>query len=189
MIHQDFPGYLATGGTILEFINKHKLYEFQGNRKSQTNRPELKSLESIASEIGHKTLMESALNLAEASEAFGEANASSLRNVKWHGGWLRATVYGSERNGGVAISDKGMVSISSFKDGNVTFSNGKQAIVHPTIQGILNDYYKGNYIAIKQHLDDLEDVYLAERELEAVRAGKSKAVPLEEVMKQYGLAD
>ena len=43
--------------------------------------------------------------------------------------------------------------------------------------------------AIKQHLDDLEDVYLAERELEAVRSGKSKAVPLEEVMKQYGLAD
>ena len=41
--------------------------------------------------------------------------------------------------------------------------------------------------AIKQHLDDLEDVYLAERELEAVRAGKSKAVPLEEVMKQYGV--
>lgn len=30
---------------------------------------------------------------------------------------------------------------------------------------------------------------LAERELEAVRAGKSKAVPLEDVMKQYGLAD
>ena len=29
--------------------------------------------------------------------------------------------------------------------------------------------------AIKQHLDDLEDVYLAERELEAVRSGKSKA--------------
>ena len=43
--------------------------------------------------------------------------------------------------------------------------------------------------AIKQHLDDLEDVYLAERELEAVRAGKSKTVPLEEVMKQYGLED
>ena len=43
--------------------------------------------------------------------------------------------------------------------------------------------------ALKAHLDDLEDVYLAERELEAVRAGKSKTVPLEEVMKQYGLAD
>lgn len=36
-------------------------------------------------------------------------------------------------------------------------------------------------------LDDLEDLYLAERELEAVRAGKSKAVPLEEVMKRYGM--
>lgn len=43
--------------------------------------------------------------------------------------------------------------------------------------------------ALKAHLDDLEDVYLAERELEAVRAGKSKTVPLEDVMKQYGLAD
>ena len=43
--------------------------------------------------------------------------------------------------------------------------------------------------ALKAHLDDLEDVYLAERELEAVRAGKSKTVPLEEVMKQYDLAD
>ncbi len=43
--------------------------------------------------------------------------------------------------------------------------------------------------ALKAHLDDLEDVYLAERVLEAVRAGKSKTVPLEEVMKQYGLAD
>jgi RHH-type rel operon transcriptional repressor/antitoxin RelB len=36
-------------------------------------------------------------------------------------------------------------------------------------------------------LDDLEDLYLAERELEAVRAGKSKTVPLEEVMKRYGM--
>ncbi len=43
--------------------------------------------------------------------------------------------------------------------------------------------------ALKAHLDDLEDVYLAERELEAVRAGKSKTVPLEDVMKQYGLAN
>lgn len=36
-------------------------------------------------------------------------------------------------------------------------------------------------------LDDLEDLYLAERELEAIRAGKSKTVPLEEVMKRYGM--
>ncbi|HQR04246.1 MAG: TraY domain-containing protein [Proteobacteria bacterium] len=41
--------------------------------------------------------------------------------------------------------------------------------------------------AICEHLDDLEDLYLAERELQAIRAGKSEIVPLEEVMKRYGL--
>ncbi len=42
--------------------------------------------------------------------------------------------------------------------------------------------------AICEHIDDLEDLYLAERELEAIRAGKSETVPLEEVMKRYGMA-
>jgi RHH-type rel operon transcriptional repressor/antitoxin RelB len=41
--------------------------------------------------------------------------------------------------------------------------------------------------AINQHIDDLEDLYLAERELEEVRAGRSATVPLEEVMKRYGM--
>jgi RHH-type rel operon transcriptional repressor/antitoxin RelB len=41
--------------------------------------------------------------------------------------------------------------------------------------------------AILEHLDDLEDLYLAERELEAIRSGKSQTVPLEEVMKRYGM--
>ena len=41
--------------------------------------------------------------------------------------------------------------------------------------------------AIREHLDDLEDVYLAEQRLIDHRAGKSQAVPLEEVMKRYGL--
>ena len=43
--------------------------------------------------------------------------------------------------------------------------------------------------AIREHLDDLEDLYLAEQRLIDLRAGKSKAVPLEDVMKRYGLED
>ncbi len=41
--------------------------------------------------------------------------------------------------------------------------------------------------AILEHLDDLEDLYLAERVLAGIRAGRVKTIPLEEVMKQYGL--
>jgi len=35
--------------------------------------------------------------------------------------------------------------------------------------------------------DDLEDLYLAERELEAIRSGESQTVPREQVMKRYGM--
>jgi len=41
--------------------------------------------------------------------------------------------------------------------------------------------------AVLEHLDDLEDLYLAERELEAVRAGTSSTVPLVDAMKRYGM--
>ena len=41
--------------------------------------------------------------------------------------------------------------------------------------------------AIRQHLDDLEDLYLAEERLIGIQAGKSKAIPLEEVVRIYGL--
>ncbi len=41
--------------------------------------------------------------------------------------------------------------------------------------------------AILEHLDDLEDIYLAEKEVEDIRAGRSQTVPIEEVMKRYGL--
>jgi RHH-type rel operon transcriptional repressor/antitoxin RelB len=43
--------------------------------------------------------------------------------------------------------------------------------------------------AILEHLENLEDLYLAEKELLAIRAGKSKLIPLEEVMKEYGMED
>ena len=41
--------------------------------------------------------------------------------------------------------------------------------------------------AIKENLDDLEDLSLAEQRLIDIRARKSETVPLEEVMKRYGL--
>ncbi len=43
--------------------------------------------------------------------------------------------------------------------------------------------------AILEHLDDLEDIYLAERRLEDIRAGRTVPVPLEEIMKDHGLDD
>jgi RHH-type rel operon transcriptional repressor/antitoxin RelB len=39
--------------------------------------------------------------------------------------------------------------------------------------------------AILEHLDNLEDIYVAERRLEDIRAGRTSPVPLEEVMKRY----
>ena len=41
--------------------------------------------------------------------------------------------------------------------------------------------------AIREHIDDLEDLYLSEQRLIANRAGESQSIPLEDVMKRYGL--
>ena len=41
--------------------------------------------------------------------------------------------------------------------------------------------------AILEHLDDLEDLYIAEKRLSDIRAGRSTTVSLEEVMKRYGM--
>lgn len=43
--------------------------------------------------------------------------------------------------------------------------------------------------AIEDHLDDLEDAYLAEQVLEKIRSGREKVVSLDDVVKQYGLED
>jgi RHH-type rel operon transcriptional repressor/antitoxin RelB len=43
--------------------------------------------------------------------------------------------------------------------------------------------------AIIEHLDDLEDLYLAEQRLLDIRSGKSRTYTLEEVEKSLGLAD
>jgi RHH-type rel operon transcriptional repressor/antitoxin RelB len=41
--------------------------------------------------------------------------------------------------------------------------------------------------AIVQHLDDLEDIYLAERALERIRNGEDDTIPLNDVMKRHGM--
>jgi RHH-type transcriptional regulator, rel operon repressor / antitoxin RelB len=40
--------------------------------------------------------------------------------------------------------------------------------------------------AIREHLDDLEDLYIAEQRLIALREGRSKTYTLEEVMRAHG---
>ncbi len=42
--------------------------------------------------------------------------------------------------------------------------------------------------AIVEHLDDREDLYLSEQQITDLRAGLLKTIPLEEVMKRYGVA-
>jgi RHH-type transcriptional regulator, rel operon repressor / antitoxin RelB len=41
--------------------------------------------------------------------------------------------------------------------------------------------------AILKHLEDLEDIYLAEKRMEEIESGRVKTVPLEEVMRQHGM--
>ena len=43
--------------------------------------------------------------------------------------------------------------------------------------------------AISEKLEDLEDLYLAERRTRALRAGRSRTYTLDEVEKRLGLAD
>jgi RHH-type rel operon transcriptional repressor/antitoxin RelB len=43
--------------------------------------------------------------------------------------------------------------------------------------------------ALVAHIDDLEDLYLAEQRLLDIRAGRATTIPLEDVMKTHGLED
>jgi RHH-type rel operon transcriptional repressor/antitoxin RelB len=42
--------------------------------------------------------------------------------------------------------------------------------------------------ALLEHLDDLEDLYLAEASLERIRSGEERTIPLNTVMKRHGLS-
>lgn len=55
------------------------------------------------------------------------------------------------------------------------------------ITGRTKSYYITQ--AILEHLDDLEDLYLAEQRLIDIRAGRSRTYTLEEVERDLGLAD
>jgi RHH-type rel operon transcriptional repressor/antitoxin RelB len=67
----------------------------------------------------------------------------------------------------------------------------------PEIETRLNDLAKRtgrskSYYAreaVIEHLEDLEDLYLAEQRLIELRAGRTQAVPIAEVMKNNGLDD
>ncbi|MGH9709423.1 MAG: type II toxin-antitoxin system RelB family antitoxin [Candidatus Acidiferrales bacterium] len=41
--------------------------------------------------------------------------------------------------------------------------------------------------AILEHLEDLEDLYLAEGALERIRSDEEKTIPLKDAMKRHGL--
>lgn len=43
--------------------------------------------------------------------------------------------------------------------------------------------------AIREHLDDLEDLYLAEKRLIEIRDGKAATIPLGEIVKRHGVED
>jgi RHH-type rel operon transcriptional repressor/antitoxin RelB len=53
--------------------------------------------------------------------------------------------------------------------------------------GLTKSFYARE--AILQHLEDLEDLYLAERRLQRIREGKDRAIPLEDVLKRYGMEE
>lgn len=41
--------------------------------------------------------------------------------------------------------------------------------------------------AILKYLDDMEDIYFAEKALAEIRSGRSKPIPIEKVMRRYSL--
>ncbi|HTB91560.1 MAG TPA: DUF6290 family protein [Candidatus Sulfotelmatobacter sp.] len=43
--------------------------------------------------------------------------------------------------------------------------------------------------AILRHIEELEDLYLAERSLDRIRSGESPTIPLEDVLKRHALED
>lgn len=98
-----------------------------------------------------------------------------------HAAWARAKITRAMADSRPRIPhDEAMNRISAIIDE----AEQKDALAKAT--GRTKTFYARE--AILAHLDDLEDRYMAEHELAAIRAGESELVPLEEVMKRYGMA-
>ena len=70
--------------------------------------------------------------------------------------------------------------------GRISFSS--EYFTWDRFQNFVGDV-KNTIPAIRERLGDLEDLQIAEQRLIDIRAGKSQTVPLEEVMKSYGMDD
>lgn len=42
--------------------------------------------------------------------------------------------------------------------------------------------------AVLEHLDDLEDLYLAERVVERLESGEERTIPLKDMLKRHGIS-
>ncbi|MEM4134721.1 MAG: DUF6290 family protein [Candidatus Micrarchaeia archaeon] len=55
------------------------------------------------------------------------------------------------------------------------------------ITGRTKSYYVRQ--AILEKLEELEDIYIAEKRLEDIKLGKAKPIALKKILKRYGLED
>ena len=60
-------------------------------------------------------------------------------------------------------------------------------------QGVLDEVFEpfpsAKGVELQAHLEDLEDIYLAEKALEDIRAGRVKTISLDEMSRRLGLDD
>jgi RHH-type rel operon transcriptional repressor/antitoxin RelB len=79
------------------------------------------------------------------------------------------------------------------KEGIMTYSIRLPEVIEARLEHLATQTGRSKkfYVmqAIERQLDDLEDIYLAEKRLEDARAGRSKAFTLDEVERDLGLAD
>lgn len=159
VLHQDFTGDLRTGRPIVDFIEKHKLWEKKSSKSieydengNQKPKPKLLSTEEIASSIGYDNLLDRAMQTPMAKDLFGDN--PRIKPARWEGDYFTAGIEGRNgHNGGVSIGTKGYLSFYEFSIGSYRFHNGRTSILHPDIQEIKDHYYNKDYDYIAPYLD------------------------------------